>query len=277
MDLSRELLLCKGLARTAGAMALRLRADLMVDEKPNGEGAVTNADIAIDDYICGELKREFPQDLIISEESFKDDGSPINGHRVWFIDPIDGTKGYVEGNDDFVVMIGLAIDAVARMGVVYQPVTDKLWCGIYYPEEGCRWAQKIEGDMATDLRAAPPGPVPHELNILASRSRRSLRQQVMIEQLCPSNVLYFGSVGLKAMMILERHGDLYVAWSKRIKLWDTCAPTAIVRAAGANIAFIDGEPLVHKGPIDHGRPIVFASFIPDTRMQEKLSRIKNQG
>ena len=55
----------------------------------------------------------------------------------------------------------------------------------------------------------------------------------MIEALKPKIVTYQSSIGLKAMTILDRHADLYVAWSRHIKKWDTCAPAAIIKAAGA--------------------------------------------
>lgn len=275
MDLSHELKIAEDLARHAGRMALAKRDQLVVSHKPDGQGPVTDVDIAIDRYICQNLAREFPHDRIISEESYRGTDALIGKERTWLIDPIDGTAGFILGGEDFVIMIGLAIDGVARMGVVFQPTNDKLWRGIFDETGRSSIAERIEKGKFLELdRTILKQPT--ELKLLVSRTNRSSRQDLLIKELKPHKILYRSSVGLKAMMILERSADFYVAWSKQIKLWDTCAPAAIIQAARATMALIDGKKLSYLGPISHSKPIMVANFAPSAKLMATLAEIADK-
>lgn len=274
MNLEKELAIAKNLAIQGGHLALKLRHNLQVTNKAHGEGPVSNADVAIDQLICEKLKQEFPNDRIISEESFADK-TTITGGRTWFVDPIDGTSRYIIQADDFSVMIGLAIDGIARLGVIYQPAPDTLWWGIFAENFMDRHAEKIEHGKSKSIVLDLPSEPPYELTMLASKSHPSQKQERMIQELRPKNVRLNGSLGLKAMLILGDDADIYVAWSKQIKKWDTCASTAILKAAGALMSFTDGEELSFLGSISHEKPIMMLSFMPDKRILDILNAINN--
>lgn len=270
MDLTRELEAACDLAQRAGTMALSLRGKLKISHKPNGEGPVTNADIAIDEFVCKELLKKFPNDKIISEEGLRPDNLNVCGKRIWFIDPIDGTSSYIMGDDDFVIMIGLAIDKVAQLGVVLQPTKNIMWSGIVDLNQ----AEKKSCDKIEPLIVQQQNP-PSTLKVIASRTHRSQKQDAMVAALNPAQLLYRSSIGLKAMLIAEGIADLYVAWSRRIKLWDTCAPAAIMKACGAHVSFVDENQLSYNGSINHGAPVVFANFTPNKELFTLLREINN--
>jgi 3'(2'), 5'-bisphosphate nucleotidase len=274
MNLEHELKVAKSIAIKGGKLALSLRNNLAITQKANGEGPVTNADIAVDQLLVSELAKEFPDDQIISEESFLSNVQ-IEGARTWFVDPIDGTSRYIVGGDDFSVMIGLSINGIPRLGVIYQPAPDILWWGIFSEDPITRHAEKIDHTGSKSIVLDLPNEPPLELTMLASRSHPSQKQEMMIKELNPKNVRMNGSLGLKAMLILGDDADIYVAWSKAIKKWDTCAATAILKAAGANMTFIDNEELSFLGPIAHEKPIMMLSFIPDKKLLETLNGINN--
>ena len=87
---------------------------------------VTQADRVANDLIVTTLGREFPHDGILAEESI-DTAHRLDKRRVWMIDPLDGTNGFIEGNGDFAVQIGLADDGEAVLVIVYQPLTGVLY------------------------------------------------------------------------------------------------------------------------------------------------------
>src|ERR1700741_1189577 len=87
---------------------------------------VTQADMIANDLIVTRLKREFPDDGILAEESI-DTERRLAKSRVWMVDPLDGTNGFIDGNGDFAVQIGLAEDGRCVLGVVYQPLTGVLY------------------------------------------------------------------------------------------------------------------------------------------------------
>ena len=125
----RELRLAVELAREAGAAILELydrpievlqKFDLDLREP------VTLADRIANELIVDAIDRQFPEDGILAEESV-DTKRRLGKRRVWMIDPLDGTNGFIDGNGDFAVQIGLAEEGEAVLGVVYQPLTDLLY------------------------------------------------------------------------------------------------------------------------------------------------------
>lgn len=270
MQLENELNVARNLAQKAGSMALELRDKLTIAHKPNGQGPVTNADIVIDRFIVQNLASQFPKDRIISEETYCEKSGPVNGGRTWFIDPIDGTASYILGNDDFVIMIGLAIDGIARLGVIFQPTHNKLWWGRYFDKNPM--AMVIYKNQSTLLNLQETA-MPSSLTLIGSRTHKSRRQEMMIKQLKPKQLILCSSVGLKAMMIIEKNADIYVAWSHRVKMWDTCAPCAVINAAYGHISLTDGQKLNFMGPICHPGPILIANFKPDLPLFNILNKI----
>ena len=113
------------LAREAGAVILDLyEGPLVVEQKSRAHDyePVTQADKLANELIVARLSREFPDDGILAEESV-DTARRLGKTRVWMIDPLDGTSGFIDGNGDFAVQIGLAIEGRSALGVVYQPLT----------------------------------------------------------------------------------------------------------------------------------------------------------
>ena len=272
MFLERELLIAQELILRAGELALCMRNRLNISYKPRGLGPVTNADIAIDNYLSSELFKAFPEDRIISEEDGVESRREIGPGRVWFVDPIDGTATYMVGNDDYVVMIGLAVDGIARLGMIYQPSSQTLWRAVIDPDHNDTFADTKNATHKARITISTI-PRPLSLTLIASRTRKSMRQTEMIKRIKPTHIVYRSSIGLKAMVIVEGGADFYVAWSNRIALWDTCAPAAILSAAGGHVSFVDGTPLNFMGEVNHQKPVLFAHFQPDENFFAQLKDI----
>src|SRR5688572_7037734 len=117
------------LARTAGAAILELyEGPINVEQKAYNDDLepVTQADRIANELIVAGLKREFPNDGILAEESV-DTKRRLEKSRVWMVDPLDGTNGFIDGNGDFAVQIGLAEEGECVLGVVYLPLTGVLY------------------------------------------------------------------------------------------------------------------------------------------------------
>jgi len=237
-EFARELRVARRLARAAGAEALRFYGGpLRVVHKSENEDPVTEADHAANDLILGGLEREFPDDGILSEET-ADTVRRLGKRRVWIIDPLDGTNGFIAGNGDFAVQIGLAVEGSAALGVVYVPVTDAL----YWAAQGAgAWVERAEESGAERLRVSAES-APARMRLAASRSHRSPRMDAVFRAFGFREEIRRGSVGVKVGLIVEQQCDIYMHLSPRTKQWDTCAPEAILREAGGRLTDLWGEP-----------------------------------
>lgn len=255
--MKKELAVAERLARAAGMLALSMRNKLTISLK-TGEGLVTNADLEADELIRHGLAKTFPHDTIVTEESFLRGSVVPKSKRVWFVDPIDGTADYVRGGDDFVVMIGLALNGFPVLGVLFQPISDTLWMGVdtssLNRSNAIQWAEKTSGKLKVDLDIRH-NKIP-ETGPLLAVSRNSSHKFVdyIMKELGSLRTIKKGSVGLKMMLVAEGQADLYIAPPRRIKVWDTCAPEVIVRAAGGTTHTAYGTALDYTLLATHHDP-----------------------
>jgi len=238
--LDREIAEAARIAREAGAILMDVyRTDFDVAYKEDAD-PVTEADTRANSYIVSELKKAFPADGIVAEET-ADQGDALKGGRCWYVDPLDGTKEFVARNGEFSVMLGLAIDGVAKAGVVYRPDNDKLYSGsvgggAYLDERGRRSVLRVS-DVAN----------PRELKLVVSRSHRNQAVDAVIGRLGITHEQTSGSVGLKAGLIAERKADLYVHVADKSSAWDACGPDALIKAAGGRFTDLAGNPYHYGG------------------------------
>ncbi|HTM21253.1 MAG TPA: 3'(2'),5'-bisphosphate nucleotidase CysQ [Kofleriaceae bacterium] len=233
----RELAAARRLAIEAGKLALRYReGDLKVELKA-GDEPVTIADRAASRLIVDGLVAEFPDDVVISEET-EDDLRRLQAQRVWYIDPIDGTKDFIRGEDGFCVMIGLTVGHRPLVGAIYQPAGDRLY-----------WAAPGRGAWA-ELPGQPPRAIAvsavdriEDIRFVASKSHRGGEIDQVKGALGIRNEVNVGSVGLKLALIALGERDLYVNPYPKCKTWDTCAPEALLVEAGGLMTDVHGQPL----------------------------------
>lgn len=236
------------LARAAGAEVLAMqRGQLDVEMKP-GDEPVTIADRRASEIIVAGLAAAFPADPVISEELPPPPGAQA-GARLWLVDPIDGTKDFIRGEDGYSVMLGLVQGGAPVLGVVYQPVPDRMF---YATPEGAWVAvgDHVEPLHVSDVCTAG------EVRLVASRSHRSPDIDRVKERLGIRGEANIGSIGVKLCLIALGVHDLYVNPQAKTKAWDTCAPEAILVRAGGRLSDLDGRPVDYRGDLAHHRGLV---------------------
>jgi 3'(2'), 5'-bisphosphate nucleotidase len=235
---ARELQTAQRLAREAGAIAMTyFRGDDLTVERKKHDEPVTIADKEASRVIVSGLREAFPDDVVISEEN-ADDLRRLEVDRVWYVDPIDGTKDFIKGRDGFSVMIGLCDGLRPVVGVVYQPLGDRMFLAA--PDVGA-WFLAPE-QPARSLRVSDVSDA-GQVRLVASASHRSPEIDQVKSALGIDNEFNIGSVGLKISLISLAERDLYVNPSSHSKTWDTCAPEAILEAAGGRMTDLYGDPL----------------------------------
>ena len=268
--LDRELQVATELARAAGAVLLRhYHSPFLVEQKVNAlleMEEVTAADREANDLIVRRLSEEFPDDGILAEES-KDTERRLTKDRVWLIDPMDGTKNFVQRDGDFAVQIGLAINGEGVAGVVYQPVRDVLYraargAGSWIEKAG-EPAQRMSVSARTD---------PKEMVLASSRSHRSPRMERVVNSFGFRQEVRRGSVGVKIGLITEQAADLYLHLSPGTKQWDTCAPEIVLQEAGGRLTDLFGQPLRYNDVrIENRNGVVATNGVVHEMVIERLA------
>jgi 3'(2'), 5'-bisphosphate nucleotidase len=250
-DLGAELKTAQTLAREAGALVMRYRGKVKTEYK-DGDEPVTKADRESSAFIVSALRKRFPKDLVITEENKGNWWKLRFARRVWFVDPIDGTKDYLKGEDGFSVMIGLVekprLIGTGKpvMGVVYQPSLDRM----YYasPQVGAR---VLDGIVDVPLRPSATTE-PSRLRLLLSGSNPDPKSAEVQSELGITETQKMGSVGVKLGVIGRGWADITFKPTAHNKPWDIAAPQAILEAAGGRFTKMDGSPFNYNKMNDSG-------------------------
>jgi 3'(2'), 5'-bisphosphate nucleotidase len=239
-DYAAELALAVALAKAAGERVMGFRRAGVKAETKAFDEPVTAADRDASTFLVNAIRAAFPDDAILSEEE-PDDGTRLQNQRVWMIDPIDGTRDFIEGHDGFSVMIGLLDGDRPALGVMFQPVGERLYHAVHdhgaFYSEADNTARPIRVSKTTDAS---------KLRMVASRSHRDAIVDKVAASLGIGDSLHVGSLGLKVGLIARNERDLYVNPSGKSKLWDTCGPEVILLEAGGRITNARGEVLQYR-------------------------------
>ena len=243
-EFERELRAAVELARRAGERALEFYGKpLRVEHKDEFDEPVTQADRAVNELIVRALQREFPEDGILAEESV-DTEARLSRERVWMVDPLDGTKGFIAGTGDFAVQIGLAVGGRSVLGVLYAPATDVLyWAARGHGAWVLRPTAEAEGGARAERLQVSRETELGRMRLAESRSHRGPRMESLVRALGVGAEVRSHSVGIKVGLLVERQADLYIHLSPKTKQWDTCAPEAVLVEAGGRMTDLWGEPL----------------------------------
>ncbi len=197
--------------------------------KPDGS-PVTEADLAAEEIVLAQLSRHFPDVPVIAEERVGREGRPHTvGERFFLVDPLDGTREFVAGRDEFTVNIGLIEAGVPIAGVVVAPALAEGYCA----EHGAAWHFKIDAGAISDARRIKARARPEALKAVASRSHATPETELFLDQLPILARVSYGS-SLKICRLAEGAADIYPRFGRTME-WDTAAADAILRQAGGRI------------------------------------------
>ena len=252
----QELTVAVDLARAAGKSILaQYEKPLRVETKSHDDDIepVTQADRIANEFIVNGLKAQFPSDGILAEESV-DTERRLSKSRVWMVDPLDGTNGFIDGNGDFAVQIGLVENGEPVVSVVYLPLPRVLYRAI---AGGGAWIERPQRDA--EQAAVSDRQTFATMRLAASRSHRSPRMNKVVQRFGFREEVQRGSVGIKVGLLVEQQCDVYIHLSPRTKQWDTCAPQLILTEAGGRLTDLFGQPLNYNVPDVNNRNGLVAS------------------
>ena len=227
-------------------------AALSVDD--GGDGPVSAADLAVNQWLLEGLAAAFPNApwTLLSEETAKEQltpGQPLAAEWLWILDPLDGTKDFLQGTGEYAVHLALARHGEPVLGVVLLPEIEELWFGLLADGAGAAgaagraWCENRSGDRRP--ASLSPRRELGKLVLVASRNHRDQRLEQLLAALALGDTMAIGSVGGKVATILRGETDLYISLSGKSapKDWDMAAPEAVLRAAGGAFSHADGRAL----------------------------------
>ena len=256
--------LCQ-LAREAGDAALPWwRRDPQVITKAD-DSPVTAADLAANQHIVDGLAALTPDIPILSEEA-ADVPLADRQHwsRFWLVDPLDGTREFIAGTDEFTVNIALIEQGQVRFGVVGVPARNRL----YWGGAGLGSWRQMGDQPAEPIHCRAPA---RPLRVLASRRHSSADQEALLDRLKAAHGIELAGVGssLKFCVLAEGAADLYPRFAPTSQ-WDTAAGQAVLEGAGGQVLGLEGQRFDYPQRIDWLNPYFIATGEPDQALRELL-------
>ena len=228
------------LARDAGAKIMTYyRGEFEVRSKADAS-PVTAADEAAEEIIIAGLNRLTPDIPVIAEEaSAAGKTADVSAGRFWLVDPLDGTKEFVNHRDEFTVNIALIDNRQPVLGVVFAPAQD-----VFYAAAGAGSATVQRGTEAAQPISARRMPATGA-TVTASRSHSDMKKiQELMDRHSINHMKISGS-SIKFCLIAEGVADIYPRYG-HTREWDTAAGHAVLAAAGGSVRSLDGATLLYN-------------------------------
>ena len=209
------------------------------------DGPVTVADLKVNEIIIKRIKENYENiDWdILSEENVKFNPNKItlNKDFVWILDPLDGTKDFIQGTENYAMHLGLNYKRRPYLGIVLIPEKDELWMN----NHKMVWCENKYGKLK---KAKLSKKVKlEEMTIVTSKNHRNQALKNLIKKLNFKEIIVMGSIGCKIASILRGESDIYICLSlpgeSSPKDWDFAAPVALLKAAGGEVTNLDNEEL----------------------------------
>jgi myo-inositol-1(or 4)-monophosphatase len=241
---SEEMAVAEYAAKEAGSIVMGMfKGKFDVHEKSKNN-PVTTADLAANRKIREIIQGRFPEDGWLSEED-KDTTHRLSVSRIWVIDPIDGTKEFIEGVPQFAISIGFVVGGRPTVGVVYNPAEER-----FYKAAAGQGAYLNDDPIRVGLRRDIDGAL-----LLVSRSEPQRKFQIFVDR-CETKPV--GSIAFRLAKVAGGDGDATLTF-RSIREWDICGGTLIVEEAGGTVVDGSGNPMLFNRPESRFRGVVAAN------------------
>jgi len=234
-NLDRDLAFAVQIAREAGRRVLHLRET----GRWSGKTLADVGDQAADGLLQGYLRGRHPEDGILSEET-ADSPERLDKSRTWIVDPLDGTKEFSEGRDDWAIHVALTLEGRCAVGAVALPSLGQVLWGVAAGDRraGVEGGGELLDGSSPGKNAAP--------RIVVSRSHTPPWVEAFAKTM-NAELMPCGSAGYKVSRLLLGEADVYVH-KVGLKEWDTCAPETVARALGWTVCKLRGEEHAYNRP-----------------------------
>ena len=235
------------IAWEAGTVILGHYGGTVETRRKQDSSPVTVADEEAEALILSRLRAHWPEIPVVAEEEVAAGRRVMAGRHFFLVDPLDGTKEFINRNGEFTVNIAEISDGVPVGGVVYAPAQRRMWIG-----DGINGAVSlsVRPELKPDLSLAIPiraRRAPSDGMIaVTSRSHRDSKTDEYLAHYRIKDFIAAGS-SLKFCLVAEAAADIYPRHGRTME-WDTAAGHAVLAAAGGTVTLLDGAPLLYGKP-----------------------------
>lgn len=244
----RDALIKDWLKQAADDIRNAMKTELSVEIKTSRNDLVTNMDRQIEKDFVEQIRKNFPNDQIVSEEGFGDNIEEIDmeENTVWFLDPIDGTLNFVLQEENFAVMLAVYEKGIGQQAYIYDVVQDRLY-----------WAIKGEGVRCNGQLLPKIKDTPLENGLFASNSMYLSVEQVKLNTEITKKAMgvrTIGSAGIESTEVSKGSVVAYVSYG--LKPWDLAPGLMMIEENGGVVTQFDGSPidLLNTNPTIMGTP-----------------------
>jgi 3'(2'), 5'-bisphosphate nucleotidase len=229
-------------ALAGGEEVMRVYAEPFEVREKHDKTLVTEADLASERVIEKILREACPDIHVVSEETAEPEGWTAPGPRFWSVDPLDGTREFVNRSDEFAVLIALVEHGRPVLGVVYGPAAD-----VTYAATGGKAMRRYGTSEFEPIAAREPAA--NGIVVVHSRSHENSRRlaEYFGEKSVPVLERKKCGSALKFGVLAAGEADFYPRFGTTME-WDTAAGQAILEAAGGSVVTLSGTPLVYGKP-----------------------------
>ena len=216
--------------------------------KSNNDDPVTLADLKVNEIIIQRINDNY-SDVdwdILSEENIKIDSTKqsINSDWLWVLDPLDGTKDFIQGTGNYAMHLALNYKNKPFLGVVLIPQKNELWIS----DSKNVWCERRDGSRFE--RNLLNNKSLHNMTLVTSKNHSNEKLNLLVDKIKFKKTIKMGSIGCKIASILRGESDIYICLSlpgkSYPKDWDFAAPAAILKAAGGAVTDLDNNDLIYN-------------------------------
>ncbi len=232
----------------------------LVQYKENNE-PVSLADLKVNDLVINRIKEKY-QDIewnLLSEENgiIKFNKKDINTNWLWVLDPLDGTRDFIQKTGDYALHLALNYKNKPQIGIVLIPQREELWIS----NNKNTWCEN-RGGLKTKYKLSDRRNI-HTMKLVTSKNHNNQTLKNIIQKIGFKESINMGSVGCKIASILRGESDIYISLSlpgkSSPKDWDFAAPEALLKSAGGIITDIDNKELHYNKPNFEQKGLIVAS------------------
>ena len=214
----------------------------------NIQDPVTIADLEVNEIIIKRINEKYKN---ISWEILSEENAKVSSYKLesntewrWILDPLDGTKDFIQGTENYAMHLALNFKNIPYLGIVLIPKKNELW--ISYDDKV--WCERRDGSVFRPKLEI--GKNLREMTLVTSKNHRNQALEILIEKISFKEVIVMGSIGCKIASIIRGESDIYICISMPNqscpKDWDFAAPEAILKASGGAITNLNNESLIYN-------------------------------